>query len=159
MFKKYKHQFILHVIVLIWGLTGILGDQINLTSSKIVFYRTFIAFISLILIGFFIKQSKKISLNKVLKISGVGVIVGLHWFTFFYSIKVSTVSIGVVCMSLTTLFVALIEPILFKRKISPTEISISVFILILYGVVLSVLFNSVFFIQIQYFMSEYSFIF
>lgn len=130
MFAKYKHQFILHVIVLIWGLTGILGDQINLSSSKIVFYRTFIAFVSLILIGFFIKQSKRLSFNQVLKLSGVGVIVGLHWFTFFYSIKVSTVSIGVVCMSLTTLFVALIEPILFKRKISPTEITISIFILI-----------------------------
>jgi drug/metabolite transporter (DMT)-like permease len=130
MFAKYKHQFILHVIVLIWGLTGILGDHINLTSSKIVFYRTFIALVSLIFIGLFIKQSKKISRNQILKITGVGVIVGLHWFTFFYSIKVSTVSIGVVCMSLTTLFVALIEPILFKRKISTTEIFISIFILV-----------------------------
>ena len=130
MFAKYKHQLILHLIVLIWGLTGILGDHINLTSSKIVFFRTFIAFISLLFIGFFIKQSKKLTLSQIIKLSGVGVIVGLHWFTFFYSIKVSTVSIGVVCMSLTTLFVALIEPIIFKRKISTTEILISVFILI-----------------------------
>jgi len=130
MFAKYKHQLILHLIVLIWGLTGILGDHINLSSSKIVFFRTLIAFVSLLFIGFFIKQSKKLTLAKILKISGVGVIVGLHWFTFFYSIKVSTVSIGVVCMSLTTLFVALIEPIIFKRKISTTEIFISIFILV-----------------------------
>jgi len=130
MFAKYKHQLILHLIVLIWGLTGILGDHINLSSSKIVFFRTFIAFVSLLFIGFFIKQSKKLTLSKAIKVSGVGVIVGLHWFTFFYSIKVSTVSIGVVCMSLTTLFVALIEPIIFKRKISSTEIFISIFILV-----------------------------
>jgi len=130
MFAKYKHQLILHLIVLVWGLTGILGDHINLSSSKIVFFRTFIAFVSLLIVGFFIKQSKKLTLAQVLKISGVGVIVGLHWFTFFYSIKVSTVSIGVVCMSLTTLFVALIEPIIFKRKISTTEIFISLFILV-----------------------------
>jgi drug/metabolite transporter (DMT)-like permease len=130
MFAKYKHQLILHIIVLIWGLTGILGDYINLSSSKIVFFRTLIAFVSLIFIGLFIKQSKKLTLNQILKISGVGIIVGLHWFTFFYSIKVSTISIGVVCMSLTTLFVALIEPIIFKRKISKAEIFISIFILV-----------------------------
>ena len=130
MFAKYKHQLILHIIVLIWGLTGILGDYINLSSSKIVFFRTLIAFVSLIFIGLFIKQSKKLTGNQILKISGVGIIVGLHWFTFFYSIKVSTISIGVVCMSLTTLFVALIEPIIFKRKISKAEIFISVFILV-----------------------------
>ena len=130
MFVKYKYQLILHVIVLVWGVTGILGDHINLTSSKIVFFRTLIAFVSLLFIGLFIKQVKKLTLSQILKISGVGVIVGLHWFTFFYSIKVSTISIGVVCMSLTTLFVALIEPIIFKRKISLTEILISVFILI-----------------------------
>jgi drug/metabolite transporter (DMT)-like permease len=130
MFAKYKHQLILHVIVLVWGLTGILGEYISLSSSKIVFFRTLIALLSLILIGFFIKQSKRLSFNQVLKIIGVGVIVGLHWFTFFYSIKVSTISIGVVCMSLTTLFVALIEPIIFKRKLSKTELLISVFILI-----------------------------
>ncbi len=130
MFAKYKHQLILHIIVLVWGLTGILGDHINLTSSKIVFYRTVIALISLVFIGLFIKQTKKLNFNQILRITGVGVIVGLHWFTFFYSIKVSTVSIGVVCMSLTTLFVALIEPILFKRKISTTEIFISIFILV-----------------------------
>ena len=130
MLSKYKHQLILHIIVLVWGLTGILGDHINLSSSKIVFFRTFIAFLSLFLIGLFIRKAKRLTLTQILKISGVGVIVGLHWFTFFYSIKVSTVSIGVVCMSLTTLFVALIEPIIFKRKISATEILISVFILI-----------------------------
>ena len=130
MFAKYKHQLILHIIVLIWGLTGILGDYINLSSSKIVFFRTLIAFVSLIFIGLFIKQSKKLTGNQILKISGVGIIVGLHWFTFFYSIKVSTISIGVVCMSLTTLFVALIEPIIFKRKISKSEIFISIFILV-----------------------------
>jgi len=130
MFKKYKHQLILHITVFIWGLTGILGDYIELTSSKIVFYRTLIAFISLLFLSFFIKQSNKISVKKIVQITLVGVIVGLHWFTFFYSIKVSTISIGVVCMSLTTLFVALIEPIIFKRKISTIEIVISIFILL-----------------------------
>jgi len=125
-----KYQIILHFIVLIWGLTGILGDQILLPASNVVFFRTAIAFFSLILIGFFIKKEKTISFKKSMELIGVGVIVGAHWFTFFLSIKLSTVSIGVVCMSLTTLFVSFIEPIVFKRKLAVSEIVISIFILI-----------------------------
>jgi len=143
MFQKYKNQFILHVIVLIWGLTGILGEYIELSSSKIVFYRTLIAFLSLLIIGFFIKKTVKLSINQLIKITSVGVVVGLHWFTFFYAIKISTISIGVVCMSLTTLFVALIEPIVFKRKIVKSEIVISIFILI--GIIIIFGFEFVYF--------------
>jgi len=130
MSKNIKYQFILHTIVLVWGLTGILGDEINLSSSKIVFFRTLIAFTSLLLAGFFIKSISRLTPIKIFYILGVGVIVGLHWFTFFHAIKVSTVSIGVVCMSMTTLFVSFLEPIFFKRKIALSEIVISLFILI-----------------------------
>lgn len=137
-----KYQVILHVIVLVWGLTGILGDEITLSSSKIVFFRTGIAFVSLVLAGFFIKSKQKLSLQRITYIMIIGVIVGLHWFTFFQAIKVSTVSIGVVCMSMTTLFVSILEPIIFKRKISVSEIVISIFILI--GIVI------IFGFEIQY---------
>ena len=125
-----KYQLILHIIVLVWGLTGILGDEIILSSSKIVFFRTGIAFVSLLLVGFFMKSIARLSFKKLMYIIFVGIIVGLHWFTFFHSIKVSAISIGVVCMSMTTLFVSILEPIIFKRKISVSEIVISVFILI-----------------------------
>ena len=140
--KTAKYQFILHLIVLVWGLTGILGDEIQLPSSKIVFFRTLIAFSSLLLVGLFIKSKNTLNWQKVLQIIGVGIIVGLHWFTFFHSIKLSTVSIGVVCMSMTTLFVSFLEPIFFKRKIEVNEIIISIFILI--GIVI------IFGFEIQY---------
>lgn len=137
-----KYQVILHVIVLVWGLTGILGDEITLSSSKIVFFRTGIAFGSLVLAGFFIKSKQTLNLQRIVYIVLVGVIVGLHWFTFFQAIKVSTVSIGVVCMSMTTLFVSILEPVIFKRKIALSEIVISIFILI--GIVI------IFGFEIQY---------
>lgn len=138
-----KYQFILHLIVLVWGVTGILGDHIDLPSvhldflqskfgisSKIVFFRTGIALASLLLVGLFVKKIGKVSLKKMSLIIGVGGIVGLHWITFFYAIKISTVSIGVVCMSMSTLFTSFLEPLIFKRKIQISEIIISIFILL-----------------------------
>lgn len=138
-----KYQLILHLIVLIWGITGILGDYIDLEAAnnlsgsseqavislKIVFYRTAIAAISLFIIGVFVKSKKQLSIKQIAQMMIVGVIVGIHWFAFFYSIKISTVSIAVVCMSMSTLFTSFLEPIFFKRKLAVSEVIISLFIL------------------------------
>lgn len=134
MSKTIKYQLVLHLIVLIWGLTGILGDIITLNAIKIVFFRTLIAYCSLEIFGLFIKRQQKLSKQQIVTLIGVGIIVGLHWITFFYAIKISTISIGVVCMSMSTLFTSLLEPIFFKRKLSLSEIIISLFILL--GIVL-----------------------
>ncbi len=126
---KFKYYLILHIIVLVWGITGILGDEIEVSAEKITFFRTGISFVSLLFVGLFIKESKKLSPKELLFLLGTGVIVGLHWFCFFYSIKVSTVSIGVVCMSSSTLFTSFLEPILFKRKVLLSEVILSLAIM------------------------------
>ena len=139
-----KYQLVLHLIVLIWGMTGILGDYIDLDvrtsvnekvdqaniSFKIVFFRTLIASISLFLIGLFLKNKMVLKPRQILILLGVGIIIGLHWFSFFYAIKISTVSIGVVCMTLSTLFTSFLEPLIFGRRISFYEIVISLVIIV-----------------------------
>ncbi len=141
---KLKYQIILHLIVLIWGITGILGDYIDLdvsnafsfekreaiVSFKIVFFRTAIASISLFVIGFFLKRTRQLSLKETRNLLLIGVIIGLHWFAFFYSIKISTISIGVVCMAMSTLFTSILEPVLFKRKVASSEILISIGVIV-----------------------------
>ena len=118
------------------GFTGILGKEIDLDANKIVFFRTAIAFISLILLGIFLKKTAKLSRRQLGYVLATGIIVGLHWFTFFQSIKMSTVSVAVVCMSSSTLFTALIEPLIFKRKLLFSEIVLSVFIVIGIGCII-----------------------
>ncbi len=142
MSKQVKYQIILHLIVLIWGLTGILGDVISLSAIKIVFFRTLIAYLSLELLSLFIKNKQPLTKKQILILIGVGIIVGLHWLTFFYAIKISTISIGVVCMSISTLFTSFLEPLFFKRRLALSEIVISLFILL--GIVL------IFGFEIQY---------
>lgn len=127
--EKLKYYLILHLIVMIWGITGILGDEISLTAGEITFYRTLISLASLILVGLFIKKKVKITGLQIAMVTGTGVIVGLHWYCFFYSIKMSTVSIGVVCMSSSTLFTSILEPIIFKRKFLFSEFLLSLCII------------------------------
>lgn len=123
-----KHYFLLNLTVFIWGFTGVLGAEISLDANSIVFYRMGIAFISLVLIGIFFKKKRRLNWKEITLVLLTGAVVGFHWFTFFLSIKISTVQVAVVCMSSATLFTAFLEPLLFKRKVLMSEIVLSFFI-------------------------------
>ena len=121
--------FRLHFIVFLWGFTAILGKLISTDAYKLVFFRMLFAALFLYIFQRFImKQSLKVSKKILLKLIGIGFLMALHWLLFFYSIKVSNVSIALSCLSLSTLFAALLEPLVFKRKIDAVEIIIGVVI-------------------------------
>ena len=105
-----------------WGFTGILGKLIHLDSVVIVWYRVIIAMIALgVYMAFsskhFIPNSKK----SLLQILLIGLFVGAHWLTFYKSIQLSTASLGILCLSTTTLHVSWLEPLVMKRKFDWTE--------------------------------------
>lgn len=58
-----------------------------------------------------------------------------HWLFFFYSIKVSNVSIALSCLSLSTLFASILEPIIFKRKIDISEVIMGIVIVLCMGMI------------------------
>ena len=122
MISKYKYHIWLHLTVLIFGLTGVLGKLITIDSYLLVWYRVGIALIGVLGYFVFTKFSLKISKIELVKTLLVGVIIAVHWVTFFEAIKVSNVSVALVCFSSSTLFTALIEPLYFKRRIKPYEI-------------------------------------
>jgi len=130
MLSKYKYHVWLHITVLIFGLTGILGKLISVDSYLLVWYRVLIAVVALLLYfvitGFSLKVSKK-QLGKILL---VGVIIAVHWVTFFEAIKQSNVSVALVCFSSSTLFTSLIEPLYFKRKIKAYELIFGIVIIL-----------------------------
>lgn len=128
-FEISRNQVILHLTVLVWGFTGILGALISISSTHLVWYRVLIAFISLYIYFLIKKTSLKVSGVTFLKLFFTGAIVGLHWILFFQSIKSSTVSVALVCLSSLTLFTAVLEPLLKRQKISKLEILTGVLII------------------------------
>lgn len=105
-----------------WGFTGILGKLIHLSPLHIVWYRMIIAAVSLGIAMFFLKRNLKVPNRKSLfQFLGVGVIVALHWVTFYMSISLSTASLGILCLSTTTIHVAWLEPLIMKRPFSWVE--------------------------------------
>lgn len=120
--QEEKNLLILHGTVFIWGFTGILGALISVSAVYLVWYRLLIAFVSLLLYFVFVRINFKISWKSFLQFLFTGAIVGLHWLLFFQSIKISTVSVTLVCLSASTLFTAVFEPLVTNKKISKLEI-------------------------------------
>lgn len=129
-----KNLIVLHGTVFIWGFTGILGALISVSAYYLVWYRLLIAVVSLFLYFIFTKADFKISWKTFLQFIFTGAIVGIHWLLFFQSIKISTVSVTLVCLSATTLFTAVFEPLITNKKISKLEIIAGLMIII--GIIL-----------------------
>ena len=117
-------------MVVILGLTGVFGKLISLSAIHLVWYRMGIAFISIAIFLAFKKQLFSISKKDFLGLLGVGALVTFHWLCFFESIKVSTVSVAVVCLATSSLFSALIEPFFFKRKFLFYEVIMGVLVVV-----------------------------
>lgn len=127
--SKYRLTSI-HMMVVILGFTGILGKLISLETIYLVWYRMGFAFLALAFFLFLKKSLFSISKRNFFGIVGVGFLVTVHWLCFFESIKVSTVSIAVVCLSTSSLFSALIEPIFFNRKLLIYEVVMGVIVIL-----------------------------
>lgn len=122
MFRKFQYHILMHVIIFMWGFTGILGKLIEIDALYIVWHRILIAFISLGIGLYLLKMPMRIPDRKLLlKTLGVGVIVATHWITFYTSIQLSTASLGILCLSTTTLHVTWLEPLILKKRFSWVE--------------------------------------
>ncbi|MBK3519679.1 DMT family transporter [Carboxylicivirga marina] len=127
--KLLSSHLKLHFVVLLYGITAILGKLISLPAPQMVWYRMFIAFAVL---GGFIWLKKipiKIGYQSIIKIMGVGLVVAFHWITFFHAVKISNVSVTLGCMASTTLFASFLEPIIFHKRIKWLEVFIGLLII------------------------------
>ena len=131
---KLKNYLHLHFLVLIAGFTAILGELITIDAIPLVWYRMTIAGVLMFLFIKFKKMSLKVPLKAVVRFSIAGVIIALHWITFFAAIKASNISITLAMFSTGAFFASLIEPLFYKRKIIGYEIIFGCIVII--GVVL-----------------------
>jgi drug/metabolite transporter (DMT)-like permease len=120
--NNLKHYLHLHFLVFIAGFTAILGEAISLSSIALVWHRMLIALVLTFLFLLYYRYNLKIKLKDFFKFSLAGIIIALHWITFFEAIEQSNISITLAMFSTGAFFASLIEPIFFKRKVRPVEI-------------------------------------
>lgn len=127
---KLKNYFHLHFLVFIAGFTAVLGELISIGSIPLVWYRMLIAGILMFLYIKIIRLKIKVNLKTMLRFFAAGIIIALHWITFFEAIKQSNISITLAMFSTGAFFASFIEPLIYKRKIIWYEIIFGVIVVL-----------------------------
>ncbi len=114
----------LQVIVLLWGCTAILGRQISIQAIPLVWYRLLIVIAVLAVYVPARGISLRVPLRSAARYALVGAFIGAHWLCFYGAIKVAGIATAVVSLSTTTFFTALVEPLVFRRRLRAGELAI-----------------------------------
>jgi len=125
-----KNYLLLHFIVFIWGFTAVLGKLISIDALPLVWYRMFLAAITILIYIGIRKFSLKVPSKTLLVLVIAGIVIALHWITFFGAIKVSNVSVALATMATGAFFGSLLEPLWYGRKIIGYEVVFGLIVII-----------------------------
>jgi len=129
-------QLQIHFCVLLWGFTAIFGRLITLPALALVLWRMLIVVVVLGVLPSVWRGLRAMSTRLILAYAGIGLLVALHWLTFYASIKLADASVGATCMGVAPVFLAIIEPWVTRSRFDPRELILG--ILVIPGVVLVV---------------------
>ncbi|WP_209329737.1 DMT family transporter [Lunatimonas salinarum] len=125
-----KDYLTLHLVILVWSFTGILGLLISVSAVEIVFHRTWIAVLTLGLIFFIRGRSVRLGHREILKIILTGFLISAHWILFFWSTRVSTVSVCLAGIATCSLWTSLLEPLANRAKIKWIEVFLGLVVIL-----------------------------
>ncbi len=115
--SKKRHLFEIHLAVLLFGLASLFGKWITLPAVIIVLGRVAFAFPALALVLRLMGQNIRLNRRQdYIYLSLLGVLLAVHWVTFFESVQVSTVAICLLSYSTFPFFTVLLEPLFFREE-------------------------------------------
>ena len=126
MLPSRKALLQIHLCVVIWGFTAILGKLISLPAFALVWWRMFLVVLALAFIPAFWRGLRRMSLRTLGIFSGIGVVVALHWVTFYGAIKLANASVAATCMGVAPIIMSVVEPWITKKRFDPRELVIGV---------------------------------
>lgn len=127
--SRTQALWLLHLTVFLWGFTGIFGKLIQQGTLHLVYTRTIIAALGLALAAWWMGRTLSWRTPKLGIYLLTGLIITGHWITFYGAIKISTASIAAACLSTSTVFTALLEPIWFKRRVLAYEVVLGLIVI------------------------------
>ncbi len=117
----------IHIAVFLFGFAGLFGKFLSCSPLLIVLGRTFFASITLFVFARFFSKTVLFEFGKkeILFFILQGILLAVHWWSFFLSIQISSVAVGLITFSTFPLFVTFLEPLFFKEKLKTIDIIIA----------------------------------
>jgi drug/metabolite transporter (DMT)-like permease len=101
----------IHLVVLAWGFTAILGRWIDLPPVGLVIWRSGLAALGFAGVALVTGAALRGDKRRVLALMGTGFLLGWHWVLFFLSARLATVSVSLAAMPTAMLWCSMIEPL------------------------------------------------
>ncbi|MFT5747467.1 MAG: drug/metabolite transporter (DMT)-like permease [Paraglaciecola sp.] len=124
-----RAYFELHIAVFLFGFTAILGKIISVPETVLVWWRVFFTVISLLLLVDVARIYRTLPRKTFFQFLAIGILVAIHWVTFFGAAKYANVSICLICMATVSFFTALLEPLIMKQKVKWFELGLGLLII------------------------------
>ena len=112
----------IHACVFLWGFTAILGKLISLPALALVWWRMLLVSAALLALPRVWSGLRALPPRLLRAYAGIGVLVALHWLTFYGAIKLANASVAVTCIALAPVFLALVEPRIAGRRLDWREL-------------------------------------
>jgi drug/metabolite transporter (DMT)-like permease len=108
--------------------SGVLGKYIAMPSEVIIWFRASLAMV--FLYAYCSYKNLKIKSPKHYKPFFIsGVLMAVHWVTYFYALKLANVALGVLSLYTFPIMIALLEPLFLKVKFNPIYILLGLTVL------------------------------
>ncbi len=125
-----KNLWQLNLALGIVSTSGVLGKYINLPVPFIIFIRCLLGGLALFAYIRYKKIPLKIRTKSKLYILLGGVFLGIHWITYFYSLKLASVAVAKLSLYTFPFFTALFRPLVLKEKMDLSDIGLGGIILV-----------------------------
>lgn len=112
----------IHFCVILWGFTAILGKLISLGTLALVWWRVVLVSGALLLVPRFWRGLRDLPPRMIAIYAGIGMVVALHWLSFYQSIRLANASVAATCLAFSPVFLAFIEPFLVGRRFDVREL-------------------------------------
>ncbi|MES3008309.1 MAG: DMT family transporter [Pseudomonadota bacterium] len=119
----------IHFCVFLWGFTAILGKLISVPALPLVMWRMLIVAVLLLLLPRVWRGLCAMSSRHLLGFSTIGVLVALHWLTFYGAVKLANASVAATCMALMPIFLCFMEPLLTGSRFKRSELALGLLVL------------------------------
>ncbi|MHC1479768.1 EamA family transporter [Frateuria aurantia] len=119
----------IHFCVVLWGLTAVLGRLIDIPAIALVWWRMTLVVLTLALLPASWRALRRLRTRQWWACAGIGVLVTLHWLTFYLAVKLANASVAATCIALGPAFLALIEPWIAGRRFNPRELLLSLLVI------------------------------
>lgn len=107
----------LHLAVMLFGLSAVLGRYVAVPAAAVAGGRVLCSSLLLLAISLVRKDSLRLASRRdLIALVLTGAVLAVHWTAFFQSVQLASVAIGTITFSTFPLFLSFLEPLVFRER-------------------------------------------